>query len=342
MLLRFAPLTLWLCLVASPSPAFAQVTDVPRPLEVEPPAPSDHFALGVAALEAGDFQGAYDHLLEDYRATPSYRTAAVLGQAAGELGRHAEAATLIASSLRDMPDNVAPEVRKPIEDYLLRMQEHVTTVEVSVSPIEALDQLEVQLDGAPIVFEAKLFLAPGTHVLSAQAPGYTPVQIQLVATPGESRRKVVRLSRLAPEPTPPLDATPSGHPQAFPPAEPYPWRVPAALVTGGLALAGAGLGGYFLYQANNADERMQELHEELASSRSPQPCALGVRSPSACDDLTSAVERRASNYNAAVVILSTAAALAVSSAVLWVWEVTDDVSVNATFLPGGVVLGGKF
>src|SRR5690606_9683639 len=127
-----------------------------------------------------------------------------------------------------------------------------------------------------------------------------------------------------------------------PQAASYPWRLPAAIATGCLALAGAGLGGYFLYRANDADDRMVQLQEDLPSTRTPQPCAPDIRKPDECGDLNSAVERRTGNYNAALVTLSTAAALAVSSAVLWVWEVTDDGSASVTLLPDGVVFGGKF
>lgn len=340
MLCRFALLTLWLSLVALVSPAFAQPND-PAPTQNPEPAPRlDHFALGIASLEAGDFQVAYEHLLEDYRAAPSFRTAAVLGQAAGELGRYAEAATLIANSLRAMPNDVALEVRKPIQDYLLRMQEHITTVEVIVSPAEASDQLEIELDGARVAFEAGVFLEPGAHVISAQAPGYAPVRVQLVATPGERKRELIRLSRLPP-PAPPAH-TEAHSANNQPHAASYPWRLPAAIVSGGLALAGAGLGGYFLFQANDADDRMVELQERLPSASTPHPCAPDIRTPNECGDLNSAVERRTSNYNAALVTLSTAAVFALSSAALWVWELTDDVSARVTVLPDGVVFGGKF
>src|SRR5690606_34661769 len=96
-----------------------------------------------------------------------------------------------------MPNDVAPEVRKPMQDYLLRMQEHVTTVEVIVSPAEARDHLEVELDGAPVALQSGLFLAPGSHVISARAPGYKPVRVELVATPGERKQELIRLTKLA-------------------------------------------------------------------------------------------------------------------------------------------------
>ncbi len=79
---------------------------------------------------------------------------------------------------------------------------------LELGPISATVKLSVNIENARVTVDnqksskpmaERIMLAPGTHTLTVEALGYTPVKVELTVSPDETIKKEVRLERLSPQ-----------------------------------------------------------------------------------------------------------------------------------------------
>lgn len=206
---------------------------------------------GKEAFEQADFERARDLFHRAYTLVPAPTIALYEGRALTKLRRFVEAEEAFMRAARTTLDAESPEpFRKAVrdaEDDLAALQAKMPKVVIVTSGPGATDPaLSVSLDGRPLksaLVGVEMPIDPGTHTLSAVAPGGAPTQVSFTAA--EKQRQKVELvvqagSQVAAPKTPaakpptPHEAAPH---EAAP--EPSPWHARAGFIAGGVGVAGA-------------------------------------------------------------------------------------------------------
>jgi hypothetical protein len=185
-----------------------------------------------------------------------------------------------------------------------------------------LTEVKVTLDGQP--FATSLDGKPvatdsGEHVFRFEREGSLPAEQKVVLRVGEKARAVTAVlkSANAPPPTPEPPKPSPTETEAPPPSEPL---MSAHNVTAGAmaiaALAGAGVGAFFLVQSNQA----QSDAANMRSSLHPNACFGAGSSSSSCQSLNDKVNSQFADANTSTGLFIGAGGLAVAALVTWlVW-----------------------
>jgi hypothetical protein len=188
------------------------------------------FEQGKAAGKRKDWNEAYRLFRLAWQKKQTYDIAGNLGQVALLLGRPAEAAQLVTTSLATFPPSAGRSQRARMEELLRVATSRAATFHLDVRPAHA----RVVVDGTDLgpyhELSPTLFLDPGAHVIEARLDGYTPDRRSLAAEAGTSSELVIELRPASPRPASPRPAsslTPAPARQASAPA-PAPARETSA------------------------------------------------------------------------------------------------------------------
>jgi hypothetical protein len=197
--------------------------------------------------KAGDYAGA----LEDYQAAdtekPSAESARGIAVCQEKLGNAAEAVAAYQRFLEAKPPGKKADL-EAAQASITALQKMPGKLHVDSSPPHA----QVTVDGAaqPGPTPLDVELPAGTHVVHVSSEGKAAVDRTVTMTFGQKQELVVELEPLPAAPPPPPPAQPplpqSPPPPALAPADNVMHRSPLpAYITGGLAIAAAGVGTVF-------------------------------------------------------------------------------------------------
>ena len=158
--------------------------------------------------------------------------------------------------VREPASQASAPYRQPATDAIGELEQRVGRVTILIEPVD-IDGLEVALDGNAVPLAAlgrPRLVDPGTHTLSAAAPGYRREESELSVAEGGSELVTITLT-LAPSAPAPAPTPDGREPIAAAADEPADVPVlPIVLMGGGAALLGIaiGVGVAGLRQANDA------------------------------------------------------------------------------------------
>lgn len=292
-----------LCLLSATSAAWAE------------PATEDahgRFKQGLAAIEAKNWQRALEVLSDLWREKRSYDVALLLGQVELNLKKYRDAAEHLDFGVRNAAAREAPANLARATQLLELAKKHVGTLEIRVNR-----DAGIRVDGESIEGtspEANVFVEPGFHTLEAVATGFEPAAEQLRIDAGESRQVELvlrdRLSGVGHATT-----SSSGPTLTPPPARPddslAALKWPVVIGTGALAIAGLGIGTYFLVRKGELEGTSADLRGDL-----PADSCTGTSS-SVCNDLRTVKSDGRQAEQLAWGGLAAGGVLAVGTAVAW-------------------------
>jgi hypothetical protein len=208
---------------------------------------------GKDAFDAKEYARAADLLRRAYALVPAPTIALYEGQSLTRLGRMVEAEEAFMRAMRTPIDAHSPEqfrkAKRDAEQELSALRPRIPKVTIVVTgPGAGTPNLGVALDGKAVknaVLGVEMPIDPGDHVLTTGAGGERK---EVTFSIAEAERKSVEIEALAPTdaaapvaPPPPPAAPPP--PEPPPPAKPAStWQKPAALVAGGIGVAGLATG----------------------------------------------------------------------------------------------------
>jgi hypothetical protein len=239
-----AALALALCTPALPAAAQASA---PAAQAVAPPVTAagirQLYTSGETKFKALDYAGALTDFQAADSAKPTPQTARYVGICQDKLGHYPEAVAAYERFLIDVPlklQKEGDEIKKRV-DEIKAMPGHLR---VNTLPPGA----GVTIDGAPppLSSPVDVDLPAGPHVLHAMAEGHEAADQTVTMTFASKQEVTLQLPEKAPPPPPVVVAAVPVVPLPPPPPPPPPPRskVPA-IVTGGLAIAAAGVGVVF-------------------------------------------------------------------------------------------------
>jgi tetratricopeptide (TPR) repeat protein len=201
------------------------------------------FSQGEKKHKDGDYEAA----LKDFQAADAIKgtpqTARFIGICLDELHRYPDAVQAYERFLANVPAPLAKEAER-IRDRIAKIKDLPGKLRLEVPP-----GAKVSVDGKD-VSTGDIELAPGKHTLAVRAAGFEPYNTELLITfasvvPLKPELKPV--AAVVPPPPPPV-------PPPLPPPEapkPEPRSLVPAYVTGGIALAAAGVGTVYGIMALN-------------------------------------------------------------------------------------------
>lgn len=297
------------------------------------------FNAGVAAYRRGDYASAREDFAQAYQLDPSYRAAAVLGQTEEKLGNLAQAATLLNWALFHLDEHVEPEAKSRMDADLALLRNRVLTLRlVTEVPFQEvlIDDLLFTTSSVRLLPEGNntwtIYLDPASHQVVVRSEGYAQQERRVSAPAGTSLDWQLEWKRVGPPSDAPSE--PVAPPERKPPnrhavsadtgkgtAGPAEWQLPMAIASGGLALVGAGFGIYSLHQYSRASRDFDDAKRNLIATDLAEPCGrdASLSTSPICSAMATASDTRVTYGNRATVALSAAGALALSSAVFWVW-----------------------
>jgi hypothetical protein len=185
--------TVVLLLLALAAPAGAQV---------QVPSEADLIKRGVAAREAGHDQDAVELFRQAFDRYHTPRAEAQMGLAYQALGRWSDADLHLRAALAATHDAWIGNNRRPLEQALGVVGQHVGTLEILCDVAGA----EISVDGQPagkLPLGAPLRLGAGTAVVELRADGYAPVQKPVTVVAGQLTRESFALVPQERRPAPP-------------------------------------------------------------------------------------------------------------------------------------------
>jgi PEGA domain len=222
------------------TPAMTPVPAAPRP---DLAAAKKHYADAEKKFKAGDFSGALTgfQAANEIKSTPQAER--YIGLAEDALGQPQSAIALYEKFLEHVPDKMGPqgeETRKRVAE----IKALPGKVHVESNPPGAT----VAIDGKPLPTPTPVDaeLSPGTHAIKLTAAGRLPTEKEVDVAFASSQTVTADLDVEPPPPAPPPPppvAVAQPLPAAPPIVEPHS-KLPA-FVTGGLAIAAAGVGTVF-------------------------------------------------------------------------------------------------
>jgi hypothetical protein len=202
---------------------------------------------GREVFDAGDFERAYDLFHRAYGLVQAPSIALYEARALAKLGRLVQAQETYLRAVRTKLTADSPEAfRKAVheaETEEMALEERIPKLTlVLVGPGAKLPNVSVKTDGEPLAPElvgVEVPINPGSHVVTAAAPGGE--QTSQTVTIAEGAKQRFELTVAAPATKAhPTSAKPS-HVAAPPPEHPAPaahWQKPVAYVAGAVGVAG--------------------------------------------------------------------------------------------------------
>jgi hypothetical protein len=237
-------------------------------------------------FDAGAYSEAHALFTRAHKLRPNARTLRALALASFELRHYVQAIGELTEALAEKRKPLTNTQRKQMQDLLERAKSYVGTVQLDVSPSDAV----VLLDGQPVT-DRRLTLDPGERVVAVRADGYREAEVKLTISGGEDRLVPVQLTRLEPAPeageggamsaalvgsTPDLTSQPAPEPTSGGHRGAAPWILigasSAAVVAGGVLL---GLSVADTAKVNDAPKGTRWASVAGASDRVPTLSTLG-------------------------------------------------------------------
>lgn len=243
------------------APAHAQGKPAPaKPAGAKPAAPAKadadpnkpnfteaklRYTSGETKYKAGDYAGA----VLDFRAADAIKStpqaARYIGLSEDKLGKFPEAAVAYERFLADVPAKLQPEadtIKKRVEE----IKSMPGKVKVATTPPGAA----ITVDGKanPQAAPTQIELPPGRHTLAFNAAGREAAERVIEVSFASMQELNVDLKELPPTPVAPAPvaaAPPPPAPTPAPEPPPEPRSLVPAYITGGLAVAAAGVGTVF-------------------------------------------------------------------------------------------------
>ncbi|WP_394822335.1 PEGA domain-containing protein [Pendulispora albinea] len=228
---------------AKPAPAQPQAGAGPTSPAAVAAEAKKNFQAGETKFKAGDFAGALSAFQTSDSLKPTPQGAHYIALSQDKLGQYPEAVAAYERFLSEVPANM----KKEGEEATKRVSEIKAMpgkVHVEAAPAAA----KITVDGAPTASPAPadLELAPGKHAIHVAADGFVAQDKEVDVTFASKQNVKVELEAAAPPPVaapvPAAEPPPPAAPETPPPAPRS--KVPA-FVTGGVALAAAGVGTVF-------------------------------------------------------------------------------------------------
>jgi hypothetical protein len=209
---------------------------------------------GKDAFDKADWDRARDLFHRAYTLVPAPTIALYEGRALAKLSRLVEAEEAYMRAARTSLDAESPEpFRKAVhdaEDDLLALRTRMPKVTIVPSGPGARDpELSVTLDGHPLksaLLGVQMPIDPGNHTLGASVPGAAPVQVSFSVLEKQQQKVDLPVPQGSHVSQPPkvVKAAPVEREPVTPPTPPRAsqWQLPAALIAGGVGVAGLATG----------------------------------------------------------------------------------------------------
>jgi len=284
------------------------------------------FAEGTAELNAGKAASAETKLRAAWQIKKSYDVAGNLGAALLELGRHAEAAQLLAYAADNLPAGGKPSVKKWVLDLLRQARSEVCAVRVRVS----LDGAQVRVNGegagtSPLAHGR--YVPPGALVVEVSKEGFEPHREVQRCAAGSESELTVTLAAKEPRRVPVVTTTRGAWP---------------LYVLGGTGAAALVAGGVLIGAAHAPEDEIRGL------SRSIQARGGTCPGDPRCDDLARRASASDTMSRAGVGLLVGGAALSAAAGLYWFWPSLRGSPSAVGVVPvassdgGGLVASGRF
>jgi hypothetical protein len=205
-----------------------------------------HYGDGEKKYKAGDYAGALEDFKQANEIKSTPHAERYLGLCEDNLGHYQAALDWYDKFLAHVPDKLASQ-----GDDLRKREAEIKAlpgkVHVDSTPAGAAVTIDDKPQSGPTPLDVDL--APGAHVIKVTAPGHLPgskpVDVSFAST--QSVSLDLEPEPVAPPPPPPVAAVAPVAPAAplAPPQPPPPRSMVPAIVTGGLAVAAAGVGTVF-------------------------------------------------------------------------------------------------
>ncbi len=201
-----------------------------------------HYSEGESKYKAGDFEGALAAftLANDVKATPQAER--YIGLCEDALGHYAVAADWYEKFLAHVPEKMAlaaEELKKrEVDIKAMPGKVHVDSTPPGAS---------VTVDGKPAVGSTPMDidLPPGSHQIVLSAPGRLSLEKQVDVTFAAAETVTAALDPVPPPPVPAPAVVAPASPPVPPPPPPEAGSPVPAYITGGIAIAAAGVGTVF-------------------------------------------------------------------------------------------------
>ncbi len=204
-----------------------------------------HYGEGEKKYKAGDFAGALAEFEQANEIKSTPHAERYLGLCEDNLGHYQAAVDWYDKFLAHVPDKLASQ-----GDDLRKREAEIKAmpgkVHVDSNPAGAAVTVDDKPEASPTPVDVQL--APGSHevkvTLAGHQPGSKTVDVAFASTQSVSL-DLQPEAPPAPPPPPPVAAVAPAAPAALPPPPPEPRSLVPAIVTGGLAIAAAGVGTVF-------------------------------------------------------------------------------------------------
>jgi hypothetical protein len=310
------------------------------------PAPADEadalFARAGAAFDAGRNEEALSLLLQAWERKRTFDIAGNLGIVELKLGRARDAAEHLAYALRNFPPTENEKVRAGLREKLEEARRHVAAVIVRVNVRDAEIRVNGKAIDLPSSTGGEIYVDAGAVTIEARRDGFAPASRMLTVEKGAIAQEVsLDLQRLE---SPGSDG---GHRGTIA-QDARPSLVPA-IVLGGVAVVGVGIGVGLLVAAGGEASTVKELNRSIVAARGS--CVSGATNFDAqCTELEAAARRGDTLHDAGVgVLIGAGVAAAAAGAYLLLWPARAEqprsgsavrvVPVMAAKDPGVVVIG---
>lgn len=302
-----------LCTVLATALTFGAVTTGPALLGASPAAHAqqsagDHFDAGVGLFKDGDYMAAMIEFKKAYELDPNFHVLYNLGQTSRELRQYAEALSWFRDYLEQGGAKVSESRRAEVEGWIEELEGRVGTVTLTVNVPGA----EVAVDDIAVgttPLDEPLVLSAGRRKIALTKSGYAPLT-RFVDVAGREEKtlelELVSLEQPAPAPT----STPAPGPVPAPAPvagddgfSAAPWVLLGSTVAVGIGAAV--VGGIGLGAKGDFDEALETV-------------------PNSADDIDSARSSARTLAITADVLMGVAAALGVTTIIVFAVEASDD------------------
>ncbi len=229
------------------------------------------YGSGEAKFKAGDYAGA----LSDFQAADAIKAAPqaarYIALCQDKLGNYAEAVQSYQRFLADVPAKMQAEA-DAAKQRVAEIQAMPGHVHIETAPSGAV----VSVDGKPLpaLSPTDVDIPPGSHAIHATAEGRDPADQTVTVAFASKQEVTLQLPEKAPPPPPVVAVAPVPPPQPAPPPPPRePRSKLPAIITGGLAIAAAGVGTAFGIITLNDKSNFNKDHSE-STAESGQNHAL--------------------------------------------------------------------
>ena len=270
----------------------------PLPAHAAPQAPGgegarahDLFTKGREEYAKGHLPEAYAQFIEAWTLQKSPDVAANLALVENKLARWREAAAHATYALANLPDGASDAQRRIVQEALEAAKKHVGTITLRVS----IEHAAVTVDHEPLgesPLTAEIFLDPGTHTLSAAAPGCEPARDTVAAKAGSTHLITLTLGKCA-------GGNRDGNRDGKPPLVEEPKGL-RPITIGGIATTGVGLGLGAAFAIMSAVKGNDASSAASNLGSSPTACAGANATSSGCKSLHDALSAHDTFASAAV------------------------------------------